>query len=673
LKQSWRDAILAEFVPQLAPLTLVADPDGLLADERIQATLQALGFELVEYQDSIAFRYLFETTIRPHWEAGEQREWVIVLRATPKDLQQLPYDLLENGRLLSLSLSSLFPGLTYNEVAALDAADLDALYIAQARFKPGSLGENGTRDFILRHVFGIEADLVNDEAAMLTVLLRLHMVKRPLPGPFADRFLQQVQNDGRFAEWPLAALVADPSTLFSFLQERWPIYLDQLTPGTEARLHDTLTGQLYNLKYPGPLLLPFDNPDIRAFVDTLFLEGKLRPVTHPLVDKLKPLWVSVGLQFDPAVDRERRLTGLLNQLEVSLPTAVDARHTDWFSFAAAWAEAILLRHLSLADLSQPISQQFDDLQIKLDDTFTQWLAHRYKYLSTLPPHPPVMVHHIPRSLARQVQPRAQEKLALIVMDGMAFDQWLIVREMLLEQISDMRFREDAVFAWIPTLTAVSRQALFAGNSPIYFPGSISTTAKDSALWSLFWEEKGLLSAEIGYERKLRTAVDLDRVEQLLTRPKMRVVGLVVDQVDHMMHGMTLGLPGLHQQLRLWLNGGFLGKLIKRLVQDNYQIVLTSDHGNVAARGIGRPSEQSLADLRGERVRIYPNEILRSRVQQTFPTAVAWSPEGLPPGFYPLLAPDRSAFIPTGETTVTHGGNLLEEVVVPYVKVLGRVM
>jgi hypothetical protein len=166
-------------------------------------------------------------------------------------------------------------------------------------------------------------------------------------------------------------------------------------------------------------------------------------------------------------------------------------------------------------------------------------------------------------------------------------------------------------------------------------------------------------------------VDLDKVEQVIAGPKMRVIGLVVDHIDHMMHGMTLGLPGLHQQLRLWLRSGFLASLIQRLVQGGYQIYLTSDHGNVVARGIGRPGEQSLADLKGERVRVYPNETLRNRVQQAFAAAVAWPTEGLPPDFYPLLAPGRSAFITAGETTVSHGGNLLEEVIVPYVKVAWR--
>ena len=670
MNQSWREAILAEFIPQLVPLTLVADPDSLLADEHIQETLQEQGFEMVEYQDPVAFRYYFETTVRPRWHAGEQTELAVVLRAGTGDLQHLPYDLLRDGRQIAFDLSTLFPHLTYNEVAALDRRELDALYEAQLKFPPGDLGENGSRDFILRHVFGIDAHLVKDEADLLAFLLRLHMGKRPLPPLFAGRLLQQLQQNGRFADWPLDALLTDLSALYAFLQERWPIFLNEQGGKKETSLHDTVDKLTYTLKWPGPPLLPFGTTEIRAFIDTLFLEGKLHPIKHPMADRLKHQWVTVGLQYDPAHDNERRLTRLLNQLTAQVPNK-DAGHQEWLAFAAAWAEAVMLHNQPEASANRSLDQQFDVLQTALDLSFRQWLTQRYKYLSTLSPQPPVMVHHIPRSLARRIAPHTQDKIALLVMDGLALDQWLTVRESLLRQLPGVRFDENAVFAWIPTVTAVSRQALFAGKSPLYFPDSIATTAQEAKLWSLFWEDKGLLPPEIGYEKTLRTAADFDRVDQLLTRPKMRVVGLVVDQVDHMLHGMTLGLPGLHQQIRLWMQAGFLAQLIERLTQTGYEIYLTSDHGNVAAKGMGRPGEGALADLRGERVRIYPNDVLRQHVQQSFPTAVSWPTEGLPANFYPLLAPDRLAFVTAEDSTLTHGGDLIEEVIVPFVRVAWR--
>jgi hypothetical protein len=59
------------------------------------------------------------------------------------------------GRKLSFNLGDLFPNLSYPVVAALDRADLDALFDAQLRHAPGQLGDNATKEFVLRHVFEI--------------------------------------------------------------------------------------------------------------------------------------------------------------------------------------------------------------------------------------------------------------------------------------------------------------------------------------------------------------------------------------------------------------------------------------------------------------------------------------------------------------------------------------
>jgi hypothetical protein len=55
----------------------------------------------------------------------------------------------------------------------------------------------------------------------------------------------------------------------------------------------------------------------------------------------------------------------------------------------------------------------------------------------------------------------------------------------------------------------------------------------------------------------------------------------------------------------------------------------------------------------------------------FPEAVEWPRIGLPDDYFPLLAPPRSAFIPVGEYSVSHGGMSLEEVVVPFVEIRER--
>src|SRR5450759_1830010 len=64
---SWRDQILKEFTPKVARLTLVADPDGLLLEEGILEGIRERGFELIPFEDHIAFRYAYESKFRSRW------------------------------------------------------------------------------------------------------------------------------------------------------------------------------------------------------------------------------------------------------------------------------------------------------------------------------------------------------------------------------------------------------------------------------------------------------------------------------------------------------------------------------------------------------------------------------------------------------------------------------
>ena len=117
---SWRDRILKEFTPKLTRLTLVADPDSLLSDEGVLTGIQERGFELIQFEDHVAFRYIFETKFRTIWDHGQHMDLVVVIRSGLADLNRLPYDLLQTGRRLSFTLGQMFPNLNHPVLTALD-------------------------------------------------------------------------------------------------------------------------------------------------------------------------------------------------------------------------------------------------------------------------------------------------------------------------------------------------------------------------------------------------------------------------------------------------------------------------------------------------------------------------------------------------------------------------
>ncbi len=257
-----------------------------------------------------------------------------------------------------------------------------------------------------------------------------------------------------------------------------------------------------------------------------------------------------------------------------------------------------------------------------------------------------------------------------MIDGLALDQWLVIREELASRQSGFRFREQAVFAWVPSLTSVSRQAAFAGKAPIFFPSSIQTTDKEPALWMQFWADHGLAPNEVVYIKGLGDG-SLDSVSEILSYPKVRIAGLVVDKVDKIMHGMEMGAAGMRSQVGQWAKQSYLSSLLVLLLDHGFQVYLTSDHGNIETTGCGRPSEGAIADIRGERVRIYSNEMLRRKVKDQFSTAIEWDTVGLPEDYFALLAPPRQAFIQDSQRTVSHGGVSIEELIVPLIRIEKR--
>ena len=658
----WRALILSEFAPQMAELLVALDPDDLLLEERIVQHISSLGYMLVNFEDMISFRYQYESMFRSRRDLDEGGQFGAILRFRERDPNLLPFDLVQAGRVLSFSLGDLFPDLDYSVVASLHLSDLDRLYEAQVKQSPGKVGVNATKDFVLMHVFGIHTASVQTDADLLTTLFRTQYRSNYLPEMLSEHLIEILRKSERFKEWPLEQLIRSREAFIVFIQERWPRFLDHLSGArikTAERANDA-----YGLKIRGPVTLPFDDSSVRVYLDTLFIDGTLRAIHYEGSESFEGSWINIGIRTDDALDRKKRFMSLLKRLESSIPP-INAKYRDWLEFAYPWAELNSLRLDAEVTDSPESGYEICDLRSSVDAAFLAWTANAYASLHNQPAPSPVMVHHIPRVLARQYESRANERLALIIIDGLALDQWVVMRDVLQSTPPGFELRENAAFSWIPTITSVSRQAMLAGRAPFYFPSSIGSTDREHALWLQFWTNVGLAGHEVAY---LRLDDDASELSDIAGNRSVKIVAIIVNKIDKIMHGIELGAAGMHNQVRQWARQGLLMDVLDTLLEHGFSISLTSDHGNIEAEGLGCPSEGSIAELRGQRVRIYPDRLLRSRVKEHFPGTIEWPSTGLPDDYHALIAPGRFAFIPEEHRTVAHGGISLEEVVVPLITV-----
>lgn len=657
---SWRDTILKEFIPNISKLTLVADPDCLLSEEILSAELRSKGFDLIEFNDSIEFRYAYESKYRSIWDQGLQTDLVVILQVQDSEISFLPYDLLQAGRILSFNLGDIFPSFSYPILECLDQNTFDLLYSAQKETSPGIMGDNGTKDFILHHVYSIAPELVKTEVDLLRSLLRLHYSNIEIPLTLSDRLIDLISKNHTFKDWPLDSIVTDSEVFYVFIQERWPIFLENYDQ--KDQVMESLPS--YGLQMSGPIHLPFDHHDIRIYIDNLFVEGKLSPVEYSKNLIPENSWISCGIKNSSGNSETIRIDRLFDLITSNTPNT-QTRYKDWISVAIQWGKLSALIH-NQTEIS--LKLRYSSLQSELNASFSEWLDNHYANLINLSPSNPVMLHHIPRFLARQMEESEKKRIALIVIDGLSLDQWITMKYSLLSQDRSILFRDSAVFAWIPTLTSISRQAIFAGKPPIYFPKSIYSTSSEEKLWKQFWQDQGVLKQNITYKKGLGDGDPIESIDNVLNQNKTSIVGLVIDKVDKIMHGMQLGAPGMHNQIEQWCESGYLKTTLDYLDRNGYEVWLTSDHGNIEAHGIGRISEGSIADSRGERVRLYPSTELRDHIAESSIDSRVWNPIGLPDNFFPLVAAKNYAFIKDGALTVAHGGISLEEVIVPLIKI-----
>ena len=465
----WSERILSHFTADLTRLWVACDPDDVLLDEKLLSELRSRGFEVMLYEDPFAFRAEYEERYRAAWDRGEAGPAPsLVLHLRSADANELPWDIVHHGRVVRLSLAELFPRLAYSAVQQVEPDHFAGLFHAHQTELQSARGENESKDFILEHVYQLTPRSIRNPVDFWRELLRMHFANRSLPPLFAEHAAGIIQGKGLFAGLPVATWLASKSALLRVVQDAWYRYLKTLG------LDGTRTGEPPPPDYLAKIEIPFDHSDVQVLVDSMFLDGSLHPLAVHSVPAGMPSWIKAGIVQDPAALQALVLKGIDGLIETT-PTAVSS-HKDWSEFAKRYGEILARTHgLPGTEGSEHlpvIRERIKTLQAQSDEHLQAWVAAKHYADLILQPvtKGPVMVHHVPRFL-RHRRSAGETKVALLVFDGLAIDQWVQIRERLITTTKRFAFDEGTAFAWLPTVTSVSRQALFSGLKPREFDDS----------------------------------------------------------------------------------------------------------------------------------------------------------------------------------------------------------
>jgi len=381
----------------------------------------------------------------------------------------------------------------------------------------------------------------------------------------------------------------------------------------------------------------------------LFHIGLLRAT--PLRAGGLPPWVQVGVAEAEPRDR-------LEQLLTSHPDPwPPADVAGWSRAAEWWGEVRAAMAEASASAGETRTKAWAAWE-QLDHHFGPWLREHFGQVMTLSTPLPLTVDKIAPFLARRLRRGEAARILLVVVDGMGFTQWSTLRRTAEFSV----LASGAVFAMIPTLTPVSRQAIFAGRPPLAFRDTIRDTGTEERRWRDFWDSEGLAAGAVTYARTSGASL-----ADPMVFGDARVVGVVVGAVDEILHGThLLGDVQVAAAVRAWAQHGFLRLLVGRALEAGYEVWITSDHGNLEAKPLGRVHEGLAVEAAGIRVRWYAHASLREGARVD---GIVWDPPGLPEGAcYPLFSPGRGGYF-SGDVRVTHGGISLDEVIVPLVRVI----
>lgn len=394
---------------------------------------------------------------------------------------------------------------------------------------------------------------------------------------------------------------------------------------------------------------------------------ELRAATDDLADLAASGRLAIPDIFDeglPPAITELQATDTQFDVTYNLLGAMPASSDDlegWFGIADLWAEirwsiAAAPPTVRTVELENKAWSRWADV----DSAWQSWIKDRYGTLLSRNVLNPTSVHMVAPYLAATSVANGARVL-LLVLDGLGIAQWQYIRRALgLEVVEDRH-----LLACLPTITTVSRQAIFAGKLPIKFAATIDRTDVEPEHWLQFWTQGGLAPDEIYYGR----VFGRDSSEWIDPPETAVVSGIVVNAVDELMHGVSVnGDHQFHAGLATWCQSGFISSALAWARRNTVQVWVTSDHGNLPCAGLDQamPQEGVLVTGKGQRVRRYRSNLLRESSQVP---GEAWSPPGYPPAAGSLLfAPGRKSYRREG-LIVSHGGLSMDEVIVPLARVL----
>ncbi len=603
----WVRKIAEKLTPANTERVLVVDHDRLFSYEILKKAFLDAGYTIHSCTNDLDVRCRFELELR-----GGERKTILVA-----DFSYEPRpDMLGDVLATRIGYRDIFP---YFDAAALKGLSYNALCTLNELKPYETLGYDGTIRFLLENLYHVDLQALDASRTKERFLAALVDVV------FHEDGMNAAVRDYLYAEGkarlaPLGRDIMVRETFLAYLQDA----LDAFGAGQDGGC--TITEPLL-MKSLGHLL-----------TRNLLAPRKIGKDRYQALDSR----VAPFFYVDEQEESTRRLQSILAQFASAERTIQDVP-AEWLDLGPMIGEAFSLALASAHDeLADEVIRATESLNLRFQD----FLDRSYWQMFSLSgSRRPLVVTRVLDYLRAQPERRK----ALIVIDGMNVWQW--------QRIAMAMWREGiaatsgAVFSFLPSITAWSRQAIFRGAKPDPAVG----TEVEKKVISEYWQGRGYAAHEIAYFRFGNSSMP-----DLAMYYGAEIIGAVCTDLDDIMHGAVLGNAQLLHDTDTWIReSGFVG-MIRELRANGYRCYITSDHGNIQARGIGGlpMSSRCLSNSRSKRHIEFASEELARAYRVAHPEIRTGQRDAT------VFLRDASAFC--GDTVVvTHGGSHLLEMLAPF--------
>ncbi|MDN5202591.1 PglZ domain-containing protein [Fulvivirgaceae bacterium BMA10] len=368
-------------------------------------------------------------------------------------------------------------------------------------------------------------------------------------------------------------------------------------------------------------------------------------------------------------------------------------HNDWIDIY----KKLVFWELEIdATDNRSMSEVFDMQKSEANANFARYIVNNYQsWLNDADVDKPLLSHQL---MKKKVFPEVDNKkpIFFILIDNLRYDQWKVLEPIINEYFNILE--EDAYYSILPTTTAYSRNAIFAG----MLPDDMSKYHQD--IWIGEDDDEGKNNYEDQFlKRQLqKNRLDIkysynkiknlsqgrqliDSVNNLMNNDLNVIVYNFVDMLSHartemeMIRELAPDEAAYRSITKSWFMHSPLFEVLKRISDKDAKVFITTDHGTIRVKKpnkiIGdRNTNTNLRYKQGKNLSYDDDRVFAVRKPETLhlpkinvSTAYVFAMED----YFFAYPNNYNYYVNYYKDTFQHGGISLEEMIIPIISLTSK--